>query len=141
MLKSFGMAVLVVTLCFAFGASGFAQSDVDDDGSAPYLAAESGGKIGEPSPQIVWRGCCSPTWEVPGTRRTVYEGPVCLYSWKCFILWGDPRATYIAIVEEAQVCCYEGLKVFGVCVSKDSTPTCWWKSTRRLYFVGCGCTQ
>lgn len=140
MLKKLGIVALLVIL--GLGVVGFSQSDLGD-GSAPYPGTEDlrlpPEKISEPSPQVAWRGCCSETWEVPGTRRVVYEGLVCLRTW-----WhcaGDPgmRGTFYLHLEEAQFCCYKGWKVFGICVSQDSTPTCWWRSERRMYFIGCGC--
>lgn len=128
MLRKFGVLVMLVVL--GLGAVGIAQ----EDGSAPYPSPEKVGEIGEPSPQFVWRGCCSPIWQ-NSPWSVIYEGVLEMATWRCPLT--RFRGYFYVRLEEAEFCCYMGWKVFGFCVSRDDTPTCWKKVRRTFYFIGC----
>lgn len=117
MLKKFGLLIVVLGL----GVVGIAQ----EDGSAPY-------PIDEPSPQIGWRCCVTPVWQNT-PWKVLFEGFMKLYTWRCHPLAG----LYYVRLEEAEFCCYRGWKVFGVPVSQDAMPTCWFESRTTYHFIGC----
>jgi hypothetical protein len=134
MLKYCGILVMLALV----GMVGIGQ----EDGSAPYPFPE---KIDEPSPQIVWRGCCSETWQNSPWEVT-YTGIHSFITWKCVkcqisnegIKFCYPsNGLFYVVVEEAEFCCYKGWKVFGICVSIDDTPTCWKRTRTTRTFLGC----